>query len=95
MAKITQEELRKIARLSHIAIHDDELKNLTADIDSVLTYAARVTEIAADIAEPSTKNVNVLREDVVISTDAEPLLAQAPEHMHHYFVVPVIIENQE
>jgi|SRR5579859_7504958 len=93
MSKITKEELLKIARLSHITIHEQELNNLVSDIDNVLTYAARVQEIAADIDEPLNKNVNVLREDIIIPTPPAPLLADAPEQMHNYFVVPVIIEG--
>jgi aspartyl/glutamyl-tRNA(Asn/Gln) amidotransferase C subunit len=95
MAKITKEELLKIAQLSHMTVHDDELDAVVAGLDSVLTYAARVTEIAADIKEESQKNVNVFREDVVKATDPAPLLAAAPERMHDYFVVPVIIESNQ
>lgn len=95
MAKITQKELLHIAQLSHIKLTEQELPSLVADIDAVLTYAARVSEIAADIDEPTKKNVNVMRDDVVQSTPPEPILAQAPERVHNYIVVPVIIEHNE
>ncbi len=102
MAKITIDELRKLAKLSNIAVNDDELPSLAADIDSVLSYAARVSDIAASIKEeafpaaggPYTILANVMRDDQPVKTDPQPLLAQAPERIQDLFVVPAIIENK-
>lgn len=93
MAKITKEELLKIARLSHIAMTEEESQRLVDDIDNVLTYAARVTEIAQASEEPIKKNENVMRKDVIIPTPVDPLLHLAPERIDNYYVVPVIIED--
>jgi aspartyl-tRNA(Asn)/glutamyl-tRNA(Gln) amidotransferase subunit C len=95
MTKITKEELLKVARLSHVFLPENEIDGLIADIDNVLTYAARVGEIAADVEEETKKNVNVTREDVVIPTPPQPLLAQAPERIEDFFVVPMILESNE
>jgi len=96
VANITKQELLHLAQLSRISLHENELEPLVKDIDAVLTYAARVKEIAADVQEVAIyKNVNVFREDQVKPTDPEPLLAQAPAREHNFFVVPVIIESQE
>jgi aspartyl-tRNA(Asn)/glutamyl-tRNA(Gln) amidotransferase subunit C len=92
MALITQEEVRKVARLSHIEITDQEIAGMVSHLEAVLTYAARVQDIAKDIDVALMKNSNVEREDVVIPTDPEPIRAQAPEREGDYFVVPVIIE---
>lgn len=95
MAKITRDELLKLAQLSHLEISQDEIAPLLEDIDAVLTYAARVTELAAvTVGEPQ-KLKNVFREDVIRRTDPAPLLAGAPERIHDYFVVPKIIESTE
>jgi aspartyl-tRNA(Asn)/glutamyl-tRNA(Gln) amidotransferase subunit C len=93
MAKISREEIIKIAQISQIAINDDEIEAFKQQIDSILTYAARVQEIAADSKEVSYQMENVFRSDEVIKTDAQPLLAQAPEHEEGYFVVPRILES--
>lgn len=95
MAKITKDELLKLAHMSRIKIHDDELDGLVSDLDDVLTYSARVAEFATDTDVPSNRNVNVMRDDVVIKTDPEPILSQAPERFHDFFVVPRIIETNE
>ncbi len=95
MTKITQKEVKKIARLSHIDIHEDEIDSLVKQLEAVLSYAERVTQVASDAEEPSTKNINVFREDVVVKTDPEPILAQAPEREGNFFVVPKILESIE
>jgi len=93
MTKITREEVLKIARISHLDIHEDEIAPLIKQIDDVLSYAARVKEIASDIEEPPTKNANVFREDVVVKTDPELILSCAPEREENFFVVPAILES--
>jgi aspartyl/glutamyl-tRNA(Asn/Gln) amidotransferase C subunit len=91
---ITQEEIEKIARLSHIELQQTEIEATIQHVSAVLSYAARVQEIAKDVTIPSLKNSNVEREDVVIPCDAQAILAQAPEREGDFFVVPVIIEGQ-
>jgi len=95
MTKVTREEILKIARMSQLDIHKDEIESLISQTEQVLSYAERVKEVAADVQEPSTKNVNVFREDVIVRTDNEPILAQAPEREGNYFVVPMILESSE
>ncbi len=94
MIKITKEELLKIAQISQLRLNEDEIEPLIGQIQAVLTYAERVQEVAGDIALPSNKNVNVLREDVIVRTSSQPILEQAPEREEDYFVVPKIIENK-
>jgi len=95
MTKITRGEILKIARISHLDLHEDEIQPLISQIEQVLSYTERVKEVAADVQEPSTKNVNTFREDVVVKTDKKPILAQAPEREGDYFVVPMILESSE
>lgn len=94
MALITKEEVEKIARLSHIELSNAEILSAIKHLDAVLSYAARVQEIAKDIDIPSLKNNNVERSDVIVGTDPQTILAQAPEREGDFFVVPVIIEGQ-
>ncbi len=94
MTKITKEELLKIAKISQLHLYKEEIDPLLNQIQEVLTYAERVQEVAGDATPPSNKNVNVLREDVIVRTNPEPILALAPEREEDYFVVPKIIENK-
>lgn len=96
MAKITKQELLKIARISHLDIHDEEIDMVLAQLESVLSYAERVKEMAvmaADEEISSNKMINVFREDLVVSFDAQAVLALAPEQEEDFFVVPKVLDN--
>lgn len=95
MAIISKEELKKLAQISSLQLNDDELAAFAQQIDGVLTYAARVADIAKDITISSGKQVNVFREDVLLITDKEEILREAPEREHDYFVVPMIIQSNK
>ncbi len=92
MIKISREEVLHIASLSRIEISEDEIPGLIKNLEEVLTYAARVQEIASGTQESSAKNVNVFRDDIAIPTDPKPILANAPKREENYFVVPVVLE---
>jgi len=93
--KITKEEILKIANMSNLDLHDDEIPSLIKEIDDVLTYAVRVKEVAADVEEPLTKNVNMFREDVVVKTNPELVLSRAPEREENFFVVPAVLQGNK
>ena len=90
---ITKEEVEKIARLSNIELSESEIINAQKHLEAVLSYAARVQDIAKDIDIELLKNQNIEREDSIQPCTPEPILAQAPEREGDFFVVPVIIEN--
>jgi len=94
MITITKEELLKFAHLSRIEIQATEIDSLLKQLNGVLNYAQRVQEIAKPIEESLQKNRNVWRDDVIIKTNPQPLLANAPEQEADYFVVPVVLDNE-
>ena len=94
MTKISKEEVLKMAELSNLQLHEHEIEPMLKQLEAVLSYAERVKEVAAEIEEPSNKNVNTFREDVVVRTEAELVLAQAPHREEDYFVVPAILDNK-
>ena len=94
MAIISREEVLKLARISKLSIHDGEIEGITKQIEDVLSYAARVQEVKENVALSLMKNINTVREDVIIPTDPAPILAQAPEKEAGYFVVPAILEHK-
>lgn len=95
MTKVSREDVLKIARISSISIHEDELEGMVKQLQDVLNYAQRVQEVAQNVKEPSNKNVNIFRVDEIIKTDSEPILARAPEREDNFFVVPAILESHE
>lgn len=92
MTKISKEEILKIARLSKIELPKGEIEVMSKQLQDVLTYAHRVCDIAAEITLSPQKNINVFREDVIVPNDASLIMAQAPESIQNYFVVPIVLE---
>ncbi len=96
MQKISKHELISLAHLSRLQLSEDEVLSLIPQINDVLTYALRVKDIVqmrAIEVLPSEKNRNVFRDDIVVKTDPELVLKQAPEREQNYFVVPMILET--
>jgi aspartyl-tRNA(Asn)/glutamyl-tRNA(Gln) amidotransferase subunit C len=93
MAKVTKEEIKKIAEMTRVSIEDHELDSILAQFNDVLTYAERVVEIAKSVDIQGAKNINSMRQDVVIPTDSRAILAQAPQQEDNYFVVPKFVDN--
>ncbi len=89
--KITREEVLKLAEISKIEIQESEIDTLINHLQEVLTYAERVSQVAEDANEPSSKNINIMRDDVPCSCYPKPILEQAPEHDDDFFVVPKIL----
>jgi aspartyl-tRNA(Asn)/glutamyl-tRNA(Gln) amidotransferase subunit C len=95
MAKITKEELLHLAALSKLRLDEAEIPSLISQIESILSYSARVQQAVTESMgeEQNSKNINIVREDVQQRGDIEAILAQAPEREEDFFVVPVIIEK--
>jgi len=96
MTRVTKDEVRKIAKMSAIEVHEDELETLAHDMEAVLSYAAVLQEVAArysdNTGEPLPKNQNIMRPDTCVPQDPEAILKEAPERIENFFVVPVIVK---
>jgi len=92
MAIISKEEVLKIAQISNITVHENEIEPLTKELEDVLAYAVRVTQVAGDVAD-SVGLMNINREDVAITIDVQKILALAPDRVEDYFVVPIILDQ--
>ena len=84
MAKVTKEEIKKIAEMTRVSIEE---------FNDVISYAERVVQIAQQAEIVSVKNINADRPDVMIPTDSAKILAQAPQGDDNYFVVPKFLDN--
>lgn len=92
---ITRDEVAHLARLSRLALADDELDRLAEQLDVIISAVARVQEVAAVDIPPTThaaELINVFREDVIIPPlGAGAALAQAPAAEQERFRVPRIL----
>jgi aspartyl-tRNA(Asn)/glutamyl-tRNA(Gln) amidotransferase subunit C len=99
MPEITREEVAHLARLSRLALDDDEIDVFRSQLDVILQAVATIGE-AADAADvpPTTHAVpleNVQRPDVVRpSLPRDDVLAGAPAAEDGRFRVPRILSEE-
>ncbi|MEV5412608.1 Asp-tRNA(Asn)/Glu-tRNA(Gln) amidotransferase subunit GatC [Thermopolyspora sp. NPDC052614] len=98
MSAITRDEVAHLARLSRLALTDDELDHYAAQLDDILAAVARVSEVAADDIPPSSHALpltNVYRPDEVRpGLTPQQALDQAPAVEEDRFRVPRILGEE-
>jgi aspartyl-tRNA(Asn)/glutamyl-tRNA(Gln) amidotransferase subunit C len=98
MSAITRDEVAHLARLSRLALADDELDHLAAQLDQIISAVARVQEVAAEDIPPSSHALpltNVYRADEVRpSLTPEQALSGAPKAEEQRFRVPRILDEE-
>ena len=98
MSAISRTEVAHLARLSRLAVTDEELDRFAGQLDVILTSIARIGEVAAGDIPPTSHSVpltNVLREDVVTPClSREDALAGAPDSAEDRFRVPRILDEE-
>lgn len=95
MTTISSDAVRQLATLSAIALSDQEVERLRADITSILGYVEQLSELDTKDIEPTyqvTGLSNVWREDSVEeSTAVRKILDDAPETETNQFKVPKVL----
>lgn len=96
---ITRAEVAHLARLSRLALSDDELDVYAGQLDSILAHVAQISEVAADDVPPTAHPAalsNVLRPDVVVpGLTTEQALSGAPAVDQDRFEVPQILGEEQ
>ncbi|MFI7600882.1 Asp-tRNA(Asn)/Glu-tRNA(Gln) amidotransferase subunit GatC [Actinoplanes sp. NPDC049681] len=99
MAAISREEVAHLARLSRLAVTEEELDKFAGQLDVILQSVARIGDVAAEDIPPTSHSVpltNVYRDDVVtpgLTQDAA--LSGAPDAAEGRFRVPRILDEEE
>jgi aspartyl-tRNA(Asn)/glutamyl-tRNA(Gln) amidotransferase subunit C len=92
---IARDDVAHLARLSRLALAEEELDHLAPQLDEIITAVARVQEVAAEGIPPTSHAVplaNVFRDDVVVPPLGAALaLDQAPAVEQQRFRVPRIL----
>jgi aspartyl-tRNA(Asn)/glutamyl-tRNA(Gln) amidotransferase subunit C len=92
---ITRDEVAHLARLSRLALSEEELDHFAGQLDVIIAAVARVQEVAAEGIPPTTHALpitNVFRDDVIVPPiGAAAALDQAPASERGRFRVPRIL----
>lgn len=93
--KITEDDVRHVARLARLDVTDDEVELFTGQLEAVLEHAQDVEALDVDGVPPTAHPLplkNVFRDDVARpSLDRDEVLAMAPAAEHGRFRVPRIL----
>jgi aspartyl-tRNA(Asn)/glutamyl-tRNA(Gln) amidotransferase subunit C len=88
--------VRKAARLSRLAVPEDRLEPMARELQSIVAWIEQLAEVDTDGVEPMTSVVHQalpMRDDVVTEGgDPDKVLSNAPKAIHHFFVVPKVVE---
>lgn len=97
MAKITLEDINKVALLSRLEFSRSEAELFAGQLSQILQYAEKLNELDTSNVEPTSHALplkNVFREDAAkASLSPEEALANAPESEAQCFKVPQIIQE--
>ncbi|MCL2631945.1 MAG: Asp-tRNA(Asn)/Glu-tRNA(Gln) amidotransferase subunit GatC [Coriobacteriia bacterium] len=97
---LTEKQVRQIAFETRIALSDDEVTQLTADLNQIITASEVLSEFDLTDVEPTYHPLatftNIMREDTIIpSMSVEDALANAASHENGQYKVPTILTGEE
>lgn len=93
---IDKETVRKVAGLARLKLNEEELARFTPQVAGILKWVDMLGEVNTDNVAPL---ANVVNSDLKLRVDAvndggyqKEILANAPESMEGFFVVPKVVE---
>jgi len=93
---VTKDDVRKVARLSRIAVPEDRLETLAGELSGIMGWIEQLNEVDIEGVAPMTSVVAStlpMREDVVTDGNIpDQVLANAPKTEAGFFVVPKAVE---
>jgi aspartyl-tRNA(Asn)/glutamyl-tRNA(Gln) amidotransferase subunit C len=101
-AKVTVEEVERVAELAHLDLTPEETPHMLNDLNAILEYVAELNELDTAGVEPlaqiselkNTAGAGLLRSDALEpSLDRATVMSQAPETDQIFFKVPKVIEH--
>ena len=93
---VDAETVRRIARLSRIAVAEDEIGHLGGELNAMLAFIEQLSEVNVEGVEPMTSVTPMtMKKRVDAVTDggiADDIVRNAPMSEDNYFVVPKVVE---
>jgi aspartyl-tRNA(Asn)/glutamyl-tRNA(Gln) amidotransferase subunit C len=93
---VDADTVRRVAHLARISVAEDEVENLRGELNAILAFVEQLGEVNVEGVEPMTSVTPMamkMREDVVNDGGiADEIIANAPAHDNHFFVVPKVVE---
>src|SRR5699024_2201180 len=98
VSEISREQISHLAKLSRLALSEEELDQFANQIDEIVDAVSAVGKVNTEGVEPMSHPHSIttsMREDVIVRTlNAEQALDQAPAVEDDRFVVPQILGGE-
>jgi aspartyl-tRNA(Asn)/glutamyl-tRNA(Gln) amidotransferase subunit C len=93
---VDADTVRRVAHLARIAVAEDEVENLKGELNAILEFVEQLAEVNVDGVEPMTSvtpmAMKTRNDEVTDGGIADEIIANAPAHEHHFFLVPKVVE---
>lgn len=91
-----KQTVQKVAKLARIAITEEEADKMVGELGGILKWVEQLGEVNTDNVEPLANVANIelrMRTDEITDGGIQKdVLANAPESMEGFFVVPKVVE---
>jgi len=93
---LDKKTVAKVANLARLEVTDEDLDKYGPQLSNIINFVEQLAEVDTDNVEPLASVVDItlrLREDEVTDGGyAKEILANAPEELEGFFVVPKVVE---
>jgi aspartyl-tRNA(Asn)/glutamyl-tRNA(Gln) amidotransferase subunit C len=93
---VDNDTVRRVAHLARIAVAEGEVENLRGELNAILAFVEQLGEVDVDRVEPMTSvtpmTMKTRQDQVTDGGIADAIIANAPAHEHHFFLVPKVVE---
>ncbi len=93
---LKKEAVAQIAKLARLEVDERDLDLMCCELSQIIAWIEQLEEVDIGSVSPMTSVIEMdlkFREDVVTDgNQADDVIANAPEHDDHFFVVPKVIE---
>jgi len=88
--------VKRVARLARIAVSEEDANRMTGELNAILGFVEQLNEVDVSGVEPMTSVTPMAmkeRQDVVTDGEkAADIVANAPETVADFFLVPKVVE---
>jgi aspartyl-tRNA(Asn)/glutamyl-tRNA(Gln) amidotransferase subunit C len=93
---VDTDTVRRVAHLARVAVAEGEVENLRGELNAILAFVEQLAEVAVEGIEPMTSvtpmTLKTRQDKVTDGGIADAIIANAPAHEHHFFLVPKVVE---
>jgi aspartyl-tRNA(Asn)/glutamyl-tRNA(Gln) amidotransferase subunit C len=93
---ITKETVRKVASLARLRLSEPEIDKYAGQLNKIVGFVEQLNEVNTDnvapLPSPVDINLGMRKDEVTDGGCADAVLANAPEAVEGFYVVPKVVE---